>query len=113
MDIATFKIRHPEFNQGTYSDDQIQVALDDAGLEVDQSKWGARYDRGVALLAAHFLYQSAKESAMPLQTFTVDGITTTFDTSANTGDSLSASKYGMEFSRIRKLVCPGGFVVST
>lgn len=48
-----FKARFPEFS--AIDDSRIQFFLDDAELEVGEAAWGDLYEKGVMLLAAHFL----------------------------------------------------------
>jgi len=59
VDIATFRIRYPEFDSPVLEDPALQIALDDAVIDFSRSKLsndaGGQniYDRIVFLLAAH------------------------------------------------------------
>lgn len=54
--VAQVRALHSELdNATTYPDDDIGSALVEAKLLVSRKRWGSRYDRGVALLAAHIV----------------------------------------------------------
>lgn len=59
VDIATFRVRYPEFDDPVQSDAQIQVLLDDAECDFSRSKLSDNtcgdniYDRIIFSLAAH------------------------------------------------------------
>lgn len=57
-DIATFRIRFPEFEDDTlYPDARVQLFLDDAAaiMGSDEMRWCGQYDIAQAYLAAHLL----------------------------------------------------------
>lgn len=58
-DVATFRIRFPEFADGAeYSDVRIQLFLDDATncyMGTDENRWYGKYDYAQSFLAAHLL----------------------------------------------------------
>lgn len=58
-DVATFRIRFPEFADGVeYSDVRIQLFLDDAAncyMGPDENRWYGKYDYAQSFLAAHLL----------------------------------------------------------
>jgi hypothetical protein len=53
MDLATFKIRYPEFQQT--DDGLVETVLAEAAGELDATVWGAKHELGTGLLAAHKL----------------------------------------------------------
>ena len=50
---ASFKARFPEF--ASVSDARVQVFIDDAELELNETCWGDLYNKGLSYLTAHFL----------------------------------------------------------
>lgn len=42
------------------SDDALQPFIDEAGLHTDACSWGARYDMGIAMLAAHLFTDASR-----------------------------------------------------
>lgn len=58
IDVATFRVRFPEFaDVATYPDVRIELFLDDATLYMgtDENRWRGKYDIAQANLAAHLL----------------------------------------------------------
>lgn len=56
MDLASFKIRRPEFRN--IPDDAIQACLNDAAVRTDASLFGNTYDEAHMWLAADILVSS-------------------------------------------------------
>ena len=58
-DVATFRVRFPEFSDDTeYPDLRVQLFLDDAAnihMGTDEDRWCNKYDFAQAYLAAHLL----------------------------------------------------------
>ncbi len=56
VDVTGFRTRFPEFaSTADYSDARVQLALDDAALQINRSLWGNKADLGTYYLAAHAL----------------------------------------------------------
>jgi hypothetical protein len=53
MTVAVFVVQFPEF--GSVDEDQLQLHLDAAELEIDRDVWLEKGDQGQAYLAAHKL----------------------------------------------------------
>jgi hypothetical protein len=96
VEIATFKIRYPEFKSA--SDDLIEACLEDAALSVDATVYGAKYDLAHGLLAAHYLAMNPNGLQLRMQT-------------EQGSVPLVASHYGREFRRIRRSVVITTFTV--
>ena len=122
LDPSTFKIRFPEFV--TVDDSRIQLWLDDAELEVGESAWGTLYEKGVMLLAAHFLFidqenqdsgDGAGGSSMSRVTAkSVGDVSVSFAraTAADaTEDWYMQSSYGSEYWRLKMRVGMGAVAV--
>jgi len=63
VNLATFRIRFPEFADDTeYTDARVQLFLDDAqeDLGTAESRWCGKYDKAQAYLAAHLLASGTK-----------------------------------------------------
>lgn len=84
---AQFLTTFPEFTGRPGS--MIQAALDDADAWVDPDVWGAAYDRGHCLLAAHFLALGPQGSAARLSAKTTQ------------------TTYGETFAQMRSAVACG------
>jgi hypothetical protein len=55
-DVAGFRARFAEFSDETaFPDSRIQIALDDAALQINRGLWGNKADLGTYYLAAHEL----------------------------------------------------------
>lgn len=61
--VDDFRERFPEFSEAT--DEAIEIAIDDAGDEIDEDVWMAKYyPKGVLFLAAHFLAVGATQAEL-------------------------------------------------
>ena len=69
LDIQT---RFAEFS--TTTDPIIQMAIDEASIEIQKRDWGCRYDIGLAYLTAHLLKTTYYASANPSANFSSDSI---------------------------------------
>lgn len=86
--LATFRIRFPEFADNTeYPDARVQIFLDDAQNDLgnDESRWNGKYDKAHAYLAAHLL--------------TVGSKTELGESNANSGAVTSKSAGGVSVSK--------------
>ncbi len=118
---ADFKVRFPEF--GETDDSRIQFWLNDAQLEVGESAWGDLYEKGVMLLAAHFLSldqinQDEDESGGITGNVTsrsVGDVSVSFAKSSSDSSSddwYLQTNYGSEYLRLKKRVGMGIVAIS-
>ena len=117
MTAADFLNKFPEFSNVVLA--RIDLALDEAKLQVTEKIWGRFYEVGVLHLAAHILAMQgalsteATNSPQPLReisTKAVGNLSVSY-TSGKTGfESESGSyyltKYGRRFLELKKLVTP-------
>ena len=96
MDVPTFIVQFPEFNQTDAG--IVGAALARASRWVDPTIWGTVADDGIAYLAAHFLSSSPFGSNTKLAPKT-------------TGSTFGGTTYGQQFEELRMTVA-GGFVGS-
>ena len=118
---ADFKIRFLEF--GSIPDSRVQLWLDDALLEVGESAWGDLYEKGVFLLAAHFLSldqinQGEDESGGVTGNVTsrsVGDVSVSFakaTSDSSSDDWYLQTSYGSEYLRLKKRVGMGIVAIS-
>lgn len=116
---AEFKIRFPEF--GSVLDARVQLFLDDAELELDTSRWGDRYDKGQALLAAHYLTLSLKaasgasSSSGTVASKSIGDVSVSYAVASSvskTEDFYSSTIYGLEYLVLARLVGAGMVVIA-
>lgn len=50
---ASFRARFPEFTSGNYPDATVEIALEDAALQINPNAWGRKAGLGQIYLAAH------------------------------------------------------------
>lgn len=122
---AQLKSRYPEL--AAVLDATCQVALDDANEEINEAVWGVRATKGEAALAAHFLVSkgalndpnaSGMQGSGPIQHMRVGDVSVSFDVNAmaravdghGLDMALTATKYGLEYSRLLKTLAAGGAV---
>lgn len=117
MTNAVFLAKFPEFSNVALA--RIDLALDEASLQVTEKIWGRFYEVGVLHLAAHILAMhgalstEATNSPQPLREIgskTVGSLSVSY-TSGKTGfESESGSyyltKYGQRFLELKRLVTP-------
>lgn len=106
------RIIAPEFAFiDTYTDPEIQLAIDTATLQLSPEAWGTSYDVAVKWLAAHFLAISHPEQS---QTQKVRA----WEETGSTDDVfLGITRFGAVFKQLRTsqlgtrmpIVTPGGF----
>jgi len=126
IDIASFRIRFPEFADDTaYPDPRVQLALDDAELCVDETKFGTLYELGVMNLAAHELRlttdtansPASAGSLGPVSAKTAGGVSVTRAINAldlsNSDSYYQQTQYGLKFLSIRDKVKIPAFMVIT
>lgn len=108
--VSDFRARFEEFD--CESDSSIQLALDDASLQLNAQAWRDKYDLGQLYLAAHTLSLLASASAEspkgPVVSETVGSVSRTYAnlTASNTsfaGDT-STTKYGMLYTRLKRQI---------
>lgn len=121
---ADFKTRFPEW--AAIDDSRIQFFIDDAVLEVGAGPWGTLYEKGVLLLAAHFLTldQIAQGNKTPpgsldgnVTSRSVGDVSVSFGLSStesgNTSEEyLKKTTYGVQFLRLQKRAGHGAIVVT-
>lgn len=117
---AQFKERFPQFD--SIANDRIQLFLNDAETMLSVGCWGTWYDKGLALLAAHYLAlsilqesASSVESAYPLSSKKVGDVQLNFAVPSSTGateDYYKKTPYGQEYLSLAKMVGQGAVAVS-
>lgn len=125
-DVATFKIRFPEFADDTeYPNARVQLFLDDAAnsyMGTDEGRWAGKYDYAQAYLAAHLLTigtsAEAGDSSVksgPVSSKTAGGVSVSRVVVAKDRSDLDdfymATTYGQQFLNIRN-TCFVGVVVA-
>ena len=120
-DVATFRVRFPEFaSDSEFPDARVQLFLDDATLYMgtDEGRWGVKYDIAQANLAAHLLTlgtnSEAGDSSSQSGSITsksAGGVSVSMSTptlSRSEIDSyLATTVYGQQYMNIRNLCFPG------
>ena len=111
---TTFKARYTEF--ASTSDARVQVYIDDAELEMNESQWGDLYDRGLSALTAHLLSIADKNAASGgagtsltggVSSRSVGSVSVSFGTSSSSGsaeDFYLSTSYGADYWRLAKMV---------
>lgn len=119
MTPAEFKTLYPKF--AAESDARLQAFIDLSVLELDETRWGDLYSRGLGLLTAHSLTTDSQDAATA--TSAVADLTTqkkVGDVSvsrseamlqAQASDPLLRTAYGQEFKRLRRMVGMGAWAV--
>jgi hypothetical protein len=64
--VEQFLERYPEYQGGEFPG-QVALAMADAALNVSAAVWGTLYEKGVGLLAAHYLAVSPMGRAARLE----------------------------------------------
>lgn len=101
------KIVAPEF--ATMADEDINIFIDEAKIELSEKVWGKRYNRGVALIAAHLIAMSKINSnggggSAPIKRTKVGSLEREYAVSTENNDALKLTKFGNEFLRLRRQV---------
>lgn len=116
----SFKVRFPEFS--SIDDGRVQLALDDASLIVDETRYATKYDLAIAYHAAHELKvatdisssPSASSNVGPVSSKSAGGVSVSRAVSSidlSSGDAYyQTSTYGIKFLSIRNLVRVPGFM---
>lgn len=115
-DVATFRIRFPEFDDNIeYPDTRVQLFLDDAAncyMGLDESRWCNKYDYAQAYLAAHLLtvgtgteVGDTSVKAGPVSSKTAGGVSVSRAVVAkdrsDLDDFYTSTTYGQQFLNIR------------
>lgn len=84
------------------------ATLEDVALQVNAAAWGARYDLGCKLLAAHLATVAQRGGAGPagaIASESVGDVSVSYATAASppAGSGLEATTYGREFARLSRL----------
>jgi hypothetical protein len=90
------------------------AAIADAELQVNEQRWGARYDVGVIHLAAHAIMLAHPESidSGPVQSESVGGVSRTYAVASTINPSeLERTPAGREFKRHRRALGLSAMVV--
>jgi hypothetical protein len=103
-------IRYPEF--ATTDATRIDTLAADAALEMSVSKWGSKYDRGLAALVAHMIKvadQAASGAAGPVTSEKIGDLSRSYgQVGGTTGDELlMTTAYGQEYLRLRRQLVAG------
>ena len=120
IDIAGFKARFPAFEN--IADPTIQVALDDAEMDLNAGCFPTQYlERATYTLAAHYLAVSLRVAAVgagggasdalgTLQSKTVDKVSASYATAnvKGSGDVYwNSTPYGIQFQELVSRFCAG------
>lgn len=114
IDIATFRIRFPEFDEPSFSDPRVQLFIDDSLLFIgtDEDRWGGKYDIAQSYYVAHLLTLGTKTEAGDtsaslgaVKSKSAGGVSITrgaVDKDRSDADGLlAATSYGLQFLSIR------------
>jgi len=125
-DVATFRIRFPEFADNTeYPDARIQLFLDDTTcfIGTNEARWCGKYNLAHCYLAAHLLTigtgteaGDTSSTAGPISSKSAGGVSVTRAvTSKDRSDAdefYSTTSYGQQFLTIRNMCFAGVVVVN-
>lgn len=111
MDLSEFISIYPEFSDPIiFSPDIIEMIISDACNEINESKWGIYYNRGVAALVAHLLTirkLASNGNRADVVSFSGEGLSVEyagrFKGSSNF-DPYDKTEYGSEYKRLRSIV---------
>jgi hypothetical protein len=125
VSVDDFRVRFPEF--ASNSDEQVDVALDDALPWNGYAAWGTSYVKGVTTLAAHFLalsnqraakanadgttrpatgifsYPTMRKAGAPTTQYGASGAGSSSGGSGKTPDYLALTSYGQEWYAMARI----------
>ena len=114
IDVPTFRARFPEFTDPPYSDERIQLFIDDTlcYMGEDESRWCGCYDTAQAYLTAHLLALGTASAmgdsaaqAGPLLSAAADGVSYTRAGTSNgvagSDEFYASTAYGQRFLSLR------------
>ena len=118
IDLAAFRIRFPEYaDDQAYDDDYVQVFIDDAIEDVNQTRFKTTIaDRITAYLAAHYLTIAENSKAgnqgsvAPVSSQSVGEVSVTYgvDNSAKGSDAYyNSTVYGQQYKTLLRRYCVG------
>ena len=118
LDLTAFRARFPEYADDTaYTDPYVQVFIDDALEDVNQTKFKESIaDRITAYLAAHYLTigeltkAGNAGSTAPVSSQTVGEVSVTYavNNSEKGSDAYyNATSYGQQYMTLLRRYCPG------
>jgi len=119
---ADIKSRFPEFS--SVSDARIQLFIDDAELEVDETRWGDLYDKGVSYLTAHLLTIGESTAGQtggtvggvaPIGSQNIGDVSVSWRHSSLIDDKvayMNSTTYGQEYYRLMRRVGMGAVAVT-
>ena len=122
-DVATFRIRFPEFADDTeFTDARIQLFIDDTlcYMGTGESRWCGLYDKAQCYLAAHLLSLGtgsesgdSSSKAGPVTSKSAGGVSVTraANNSDNGSDFYGSTVYGQQFLALRDQ-CFAGVLVA-
>lgn len=127
-DIATFRLRFPEFEDETlYPDPRIQLFLDDAIITMgdNETRWNNRYNLAQSYLAAHLLSMgtnteagAGESSSGIIASKSAGGVSVSFS-STNQADKsdmdawLLSTAYGQQYLLLRNSIFVGVMVANS
>ena len=108
-DVDDFRARFPEF--ADTADAAIELAIEDAGDEVDEEVWMEKdYAKGVLFLAAHFLIaagsqgETTEDGGVAVKSESLGRFSVTYDngvqSSSSSGDDFDSTEYGKRYIRL-------------
>jgi hypothetical protein len=107
----SFKLRFGNF--ACYTDEKIQVFIDEAVLILNEIWWGDKYNLGLNYLTAHLLSLSVKEESAsnkavatsgPISSKSVDGVSVSFSSYSPQDEDdafYMSTTYGQRYLQLR------------
>lgn len=120
VSVSGFRARFPEFAEADFPDARVDLALEDAALQINAGVWRGKADLGMYYLAAHTLAiegaafggTGGSVPAGPVASETVGDVSRSFvsagasssSSSSSANDDLAWTKYGQVYARMRRMV---------
>lgn len=95
------------------SDEFLNLIIDEAASEIDEAKWGSRYDQGMLYLSAHLASRSVSAPGGgghvgPLTSKRIGDVSWGYGSpAAATSTAYGWTDYGNEYLRLRQIVQGG------
>ncbi|MGG6461403.1 DUF4054 domain-containing protein [Solilutibacter silvestris] len=118
--VAQFRTDFPAFSDTTkWPDPMVQFWITQAGLSLNEDRWGALLPLGTELFVAHNLVVSAGDATAttpgaikgPASSKSVDKVSVSYDIASITiadGDFWNMSRFGIQFLRYARMMGAGG-----
>ena len=107
------KIRYPVFDD--LENSTIQMVIDDVGLEISETVWGAYYNRACMLYTSHLLsvedHKNEGEATETPRRLSSESFGDSSESYANPKNQLEETVFGREYLRLARRVLPHGVTV--